>query len=144
MKTETIHQDRFCQGIAPCMCTCLACQLLHHGLQPLSLPAMQGAECEEAAELGGCYHDSCFWLGADQRVRYAEGPICGDRDYLGACDHDSCELADPAQLYCPRHGWQLILEGGAYRGFAGGRCTWYRLACRCTDVDERADVRAAL
>ena len=113
------------------------------GLVPLVLDPVSGPLCEEHDYMGGCFHDSCGWIEANGRVTFALGPLCEERDFTGECPHRSCELIEPPQLWCDRHGWQLVTDYGVSTGFAGGRCPWANLACGCFDVDESDDLRAA-
>ena len=85
------------------------------------------------------------------------GPLCGDAEREGYCEHTSCAAIYFAEfrgccggcqsadfVVCPDHGYTTVLESGSGGGFAGGRIYWAELACGCTDVDESADVRAAI
>jgi hypothetical protein len=95
---------------------------------------------------GGCYHDSCQNIECNGRITLAEGPLCAHADYWGYCTHKSCNLINPAQAFCPMnrdHGWQLVVDHGSGRGFAGGNIYWANLACGCFDMDESDDIRAA-
>lgn len=110
-------------------------------LEPILGPVCYPQACIE--DSGGCRHDSCQWIECNGRVKLAEGPVCGEREYQGGCDHESCELAEPYQMWCENHGWQIMTDHGSRGGFAGGRIYWAELACGCVDMDESDDIRAA-
>ncbi|HWI69474.1 MAG TPA: hypothetical protein VNS88_14060 [Nitrospiraceae bacterium] len=115
-------------------------------MQTLMLEPILGPVCDmqDAVEdSGGCYHDSCQWIDCNGRIKLAEGPVCGELEYQGICDHESCAMIEPNQMWCDKHGWQIVSNGGSGGGFAGGRIYWTELACGCVDMDESDDIRAA-
>jgi hypothetical protein len=51
---------------------------------------------------------------------------------------------DGERAWCGKHaGWQKVTEMNTYKGFAGGTCYWWLMACGCQSADESADVEAA-
>ena len=118
-------------------------------MTPLVLEPILGPVCEmqyAVDDSGGCMHDSCQWIECNGRITLVEGPLCARHDYEGFCNHGSCILIEPRQAFCPMnhdHGWQLVVESGSGRGFAGGTIYWEQLYCGCVDMDESDDIRAA-
>lgn len=112
----------------------------------IELEPILGPVCEmmyAVDDSGGCMHDSCQNIECNGRIKMAEGPMCGWLDYEGLCDHGSCKLIEPNQTFCSTHGWQLVVDQGSGRGFAGGAIYWEQLYCGCVDMDESDDIRAA-
>lgn len=72
--------------------------------------------------------------------------ICAAR---GWCPAEYAVTGEPAcgcayVTECPQHGATAITDQGSGQGFAGGSVYWANLACGCTDLDESADLRAAI
>jgi hypothetical protein len=116
-------------------------------METLVLEPILGPVCDmmdAVDDSGGCMHDSCQNIECNGRITLAEGPLCGRADYEGFCDHGSCKLIEPTQMFCHNnHGWQLVVDHGSARGFAGGNIYWAQLYCGCVDMDESDDIRAA-
>jgi hypothetical protein len=57
-----------------------------------------------------------------------------------------CEVAaqENPMLWCESHGWQQIVDSNSFPGYAGGAVYVNTLTCGCTDLDETADLAAAI
>ena len=55
------------------------------------------------------------------------------------CSDD--EMDDIA--FCRKHGPTTILKTGTFSGYSGGVCSFWKLACGCTLIDESDDIYCA-
>ena len=47
------------------------------------------------------------------------------------------------EAFCRTHGPTTVVKTGTYTGYAGGVCTFWKLSCGCTLIDEFDDIHCA-
>lgn len=47
------------------------------------------------------------------------------------------------EAFCRKHGTTLVTKTGTLDGYNGGVCTFWKLACGCTLIDEDGDIESA-
>ena len=47
------------------------------------------------------------------------------------------------EAFCRRHGPTTVEKSGTFSGYAGGVCSFWKLACGCTLIDESDDIHSA-
>ena len=48
-----------------------------------------------------------------------------------------------AEAFCRKHGPTLVVKTGLLDGYNGGVCTFWKLECGCTIIDEDGDIETA-
>jgi len=48
-----------------------------------------------------------------------------------------------AEVFCKRHGPTTVVRTGVLDGYDGGVCTFWKLECGCTLIDEEGDINSA-
>jgi|WetSurMetagenome_2_1015567.scaffolds.fasta_scaffold1706994_1 hypothetical protein len=51
------------------------------------------------------------------------------------------EMDDVA--FCRKHGPTSIVQTGTFSGYSGGVCSFWKLECGCTLIDESDDIHCA-
>ena len=55
------------------------------------------------------------------------------------CTNDDIE----EEAFCRRHGPTTVIKSGTFSGYEGGVCSFWKLTCGCTLIDESDDIHSA-